>query len=90
MALLYGGELFACRPCHQLVYPSQRERAYDRAARKAERIRARLGWAPGFLNERGSKPKWMQRGTLWRLSAEHDALLKESLEGIATRFGLAI
>ena len=80
VAILYGGSIFACRHCHQLAYPSQREPTYDRAARQADKIRERLGWEPGILNGRGwKKPKGMHWRTFERLSAKHDALVQESL-----------
>jgi hypothetical protein len=51
---------------------SSRECAGDRAARRAERLRARLGWEPGILNGEGGKPKWMRWRTFERLAAEYD------------------
>lgn len=53
VALLYDGAIFACRKCHQLAYPSQREDAGDRAARRAHRIRDRMGWPGGVLEGSG-------------------------------------
>lgn len=44
VAMLYGGAVFACRHCHRLAYPSQREKPGDRAARRADRIRDKMGW----------------------------------------------
>ena len=87
VALIYGGAIFACRHCHQLAYASQREAGYDRAARKADRLRDKLGWEPGILNGGGAKPKGMHWRTFKRLKAEHDALVGESLAGAAKRFG---
>ncbi len=88
VAILYGGTIFACRYCHRLAYESQREAGYDRAARRADRIRDKLGWEPGILNGNGSKPKGMHWRTFERLETEHDALVDESLAGMAKRFGL--
>lgn len=62
VAVLYGGGVYACRHCHNLAYRTQREQAYDRASRRAGRIRKRLGWEPGILNGDGEKPKGMH----WR------------------------
>jgi hypothetical protein len=72
VALLYGGRVFACRRCNQLAYRSQRERSDDRAARKADKIRRRLGWQPGILNGKGHKPKGMHWHTFDRLEMAHD------------------
>lgn len=62
--------------------------AEDRAARRADKIRARLGWEPGILNGRGWKPKRMRWGTFERLTAEHDAFVNESLAAVARRLGI--
>jgi len=73
-----GAWIFACRHCHQLAYFSSREDAGDRAARRrAERLRARLGWEPGILNGEGGKPKWMR----WRGRSVEAAVLKFGLLG---------
>ena len=88
IAILYGGAIFACRHCHQLAYPSQREENYDRAARRADKIRERLGWEQGILNLKGyRKPEGMHWRTFERLNCEHDAYVDESLAGIANKFG---
>lgn len=90
VAMLYMGShgLFACRHCYRLAYRCQRETAEDRATRRAERIRARLQWEPGILNEAGDKPAWMRWRTFDRLTAEHDALVSGSLAMLADRLGL--
>ncbi len=72
VALLYGGAVFACRTCHQLAYPSQRQSRYDRALRRAENIRSRLDWVPGVANGHGGKPKGMHWRTIHRLCNEGD------------------
>lgn len=88
VAMLYGGSIFACRHCHKMAYECQRETGDDRAARRADTIRRRLGWKVGILNPSGSKLKGMHWHTFERLKTEHDALVGESLAGMAKRFGL--
>lgn len=89
VAVLYGGRIFACRHCYGLAYPSQREDAGDRAARKADRIRERLGWEGGILNgaEPWNKPKGMHWRTFERLNHQHDRHVERALHGIADKFG---
>ena len=88
VAILYGGGIFACRHCYRLAYASAREDVCDRAARRADKLRARLGWEPGILNGNGSKPKWMRWSTFERLEAEHDEFVGRSLQAAALKFGL--
>lgn len=88
VAVLYGGSIFACRHCHKLVYECQRETDDDRAARRADTIRRRLGWEAGILNGEGWKPKGMHWRTFERLKARHDAFVNVSLDGMAKRFGI--
>jgi len=89
VAVIYGaGRLFACRRCKGLAYSSQGEAADDRAARRADRIRKRLGWQIGILNDPGVKPKGMHQRTYARLLARHDALVNVSLAGMAKKLGM--
>ncbi len=88
VAVLYGGGIFACRYCYGLAYRSQRESPDDRALRRADRIRARLGWEPGILNGDGGKPKGMRWRTFQRLSAKHEAYVGASLAGMAQRLAI--
>ncbi len=88
VAVLYGGAVFACRHCHKLAYRVQRETADDRAGRRADKIRDRLGWDAGILNPAGGKPKGMHWRTFWKLRAEHDAHVQQALIGLAQRFKL--
>ena len=88
VAILYGGAWFACRHCHRLVYTCQREGNDDRAARRVDAIRERLGWKAGILNPSGTKPKGMHWRTYKRLTAEHNAFVGASLAGMAERLDL--
>lgn len=82
VAIVYGAQkLYACRHCYQLAYTSQRETYDDRAARRADRIRKKLGWEVGILNGRGWKPKGMHWRTYYRLTDKHDAFVHVALEG---------
>jgi hypothetical protein len=85
VAVLYGGAIFACRRCHQLAYDSAREDAGGRATRRADKIRARLGWEPGILNGNGPKPKGMRWRTFDRLVERHDAYVHRSWVGMAVK-----
>lgn len=94
VAKLYGGSVFACRHCHQLAYPSQREKRHDRTLRRAEKIRARLGWEPGIDNIPGGKPKGMHWRTYNHLTREleyyselADLEFGSHLYALMTRFG---
>lgn len=87
VAILYSGAIFACRHCHRLAYASQREAGHERAVRKADRLRDKLGWEPGILNGSGLKPVGMHWRTFERLKAKHDALVGESLAGVTKQFG---
>ena len=89
VAVLYiGGSGPACRHCYRLAYRSQRETHSDRAGRRADTLRARLGWEPGILNGSGDKPKGMHWRTYWRLRIEHDTHALRCLNGLAEKFGI--
>lgn len=91
VAVIYGGGIFACRKCHQLAYSSQREDAGDRAARRAHRIRERMGW-PGGVLQGGDwgKPKGMHWRTYERLRDEHDTCEHAVHLSLIARFGLRL
>jgi hypothetical protein len=72
VVVLYGGKVFACRKCHDLRYQSQSEPDWDRALRKADKIRDALGWEAGVANGWGPKPKGMHWITFERFVKEHD------------------
>jgi len=62
VAILYGGEIFACRHCYKLAYESQREAPHDRALRCTQAIRVKLGGSPSLAEAFPEKPKGMH----WR------------------------
>jgi hypothetical protein len=88
VAILFGGSIFACRHCHKLAYACQRETDDDRAMRRADTIRRRLGWGAGIANPEGGKPKGMHWRTFERMKAEYAAFANASWAGMAERLGL--
>ncbi|WP_299084369.1 hypothetical protein [uncultured Ruegeria sp.] len=70
VAILYGGQVFACRHCHQLVYPSQRQPKWQRVLEKAARIRTRLDCERVFDGCGLAKPKGMHEKTYRKLLEE--------------------
>lgn len=84
-AILYAGNIFACRKCYNLAYPSQCERPDERANRRAMKIRALLNWPADSLSDGDKKPKGMHRKTFERLRNKHTHLAERSLGGAAMR-----
>jgi hypothetical protein len=77
VAILYQGysRLFACRRCRKLAYRSQREAENDRALRKVNNLRAKLGWATGYIHGYGVRPKGMHRKSYELLLRQYDHYL---------------
>ena len=88
VAMLYApGKYFACRLCGGLAYATQKEGIGDRASRRADKLRNRLGWEAGILNGSGCRPKGMHKSTYQRLKQRHDALVHISMLDIGRKIG---
>lgn len=79
--------IFACRHCYKLIYFSQLQTPEDRAIRRADKIRERLGWEPGILDEHEDKLKGMHWQTFDHLVDRHDELVIKALKKVAGLLG---
>jgi hypothetical protein len=83
VAVLYGPwRYFLCRRCYDLSYESQREDKKDRALRRAQKIRQRLGGSANMMEPFPEKPKGMHHDTYMRMFWEHHEAEMEQLAGM--------
>lgn len=67
VAVLYGGQRYACRHCHDLTYKSTRTAPGSEFYARANKVRARLGWGGGVASPMGDRKKGMHTKTYLRL-----------------------
>ena len=83
------GGRFRCRACHDLAYASTREAPWERARRRAGKLRDRLGddapRLPGLVGLWPDKPRGMRWRTYARLVGELDAAEGATEAGLAAR-----
>lgn len=84
--LYFSGRFFACRHCLRLTYGVRNRPKWDRVTDAAERVRKKLKWAPGILNDEGPKPKWMRWKTFYRLAEQESQLRLQALQAAAAHF----
>src|SRR4051812_18597839 len=87
VAKLYqGGQYFLCRHCSGLAYASQREDGMERALRRANKIRVRLGGRPGMASRFPDPPRGMWRRTYARLVESAYAAEQRADAALAVKF----
>lgn len=73
VAVLYGaGKYFWCRHCYRLTYSTQKKNSKERLAKKASKIRKRMGGDGNLLDPFPEKPKNMHWKTYFRLRKESE------------------
>lgn len=90
VAVLYGGEIFACRTCHQLAYESQCEEPHYRALGRAQKLHVRLGGTGAVGDGLPPKPKGMHWATYKKLARRLYSLEAAMDSAVAARFGFGL
>lgn len=90
VAKLYcAGRYYVCRHCGNLAYSSQREDAGDRALRRAQTIREKLGGSANMLELFPPKPKGMHWRTYTRLQLQSIRLGEKTVIHMREKLGMA-
>ena len=79
VGVLYWRSVIACRTCHRLRYRVEAETDGDKAFRRADKLRARLGWVPSVAHGEGPRPKGMRQTTFARLLAQYRTAERQTL-----------
>jgi hypothetical protein len=83
VAKLYIAHRLGCRHCLKLSHQSKNESHMDRMARRADKLRVKLGWQEGILNPEGFRPKGMHLKTFERLVKRYRELRNIAIISIA-------
>lgn len=73
VAVLYAGQRYARRKCHDLTYKSTRTVPGSAFYARANKVRMKLGWGGGIASPMGDRPKGMHATTYLRLLTELNA-----------------
>jgi hypothetical protein len=83
---LYIAHRLGCRHCLYLSFQSKNESHSERIARKADKVRLKLGWREGILHPEGHKPKRMHWQTFNRLVKQYRHFRRLAIFAMADEF----
>jgi hypothetical protein len=83
---LYIAHRLGCRHCLHLSFQSKNESHSERIARKADKVRLKLGWREGILHPQGHKPKGMHWQTFSRLVNQYRLLRRLAIFTMVDEF----
>lgn len=86
VAKLYIGNKLGCRHCLKLSHQSKNESLSERMARKADKIRIKLGWQEGIFSPEEGRPTGMHRQTFERLVKHYRELRNIAILAIPDEF----